>query len=107
MTTKVRVLSTTALLFTAASLTMAERGQQPWGIHDMSRPQPRVVQPGTAGTDQQPGKPPWDAVVLFDGTGLSAWRAASGDAAKWRVEGGYVEVVKDSGDIHTAQPFGD
>ena len=102
-----RALSTTALLFTAASLAIATRGQQDWAIHDMNRPQPRVVQPGTGGTDQQPGTAPSDAVVLFDGTGLSRWRTDKGDPAQWKVEGGYVEVVKGTGDIHTAQPFGD
>src|SRR5262249_531035 len=39
-----------------------------WHVHDGDRPQPRIITPGTCSTPEAPGKPPSDAVVLFDGT---------------------------------------
>lgn len=78
-----------------------------WRVHDAARPRPRVVTPGTFSTADTPGKPPSDAVVLFDGTSLSAWRAEKGGPAKWKVENGYMEVVPGSGDIVTRAEFGD
>ena len=44
----------------------------PWAVHDPNRPQPKVVTPGTFSSPELPGKPPSDAVVLFDGRDLSA-----------------------------------
>ena len=38
-----------------------------WTIHDMSRPQPPVVTPGEVSIQSHPGRPPSDAIVLFDG----------------------------------------
>ena len=35
------------------------------------------------------------------------WRSAKGDAAGWKVQDGYMEVVPRSGDIHTREEFGD
>jgi hypothetical protein len=73
-----------------------------WGIHDLNRPMAPVVDPGGA------GKPPSDAIVLFDGKDLSQWVSDKGDApAPWKVENGYMEVVKGTGGIHTKQGFGD
>src|SRR5262249_20686102 len=65
-----------------------------WPIHDRDRPAPRVVTPGTFSTAQEPGKPPSDAIVLFDGKDLSKWRSdkANGPAG-WKVENGYFEVA--------------
>ena len=74
-----------------------------WRVHDISRPQPRVVTPGAA-----VGDPPSDAVVLFDGTDLAQWQATKdGGAAGWRVTGGHMEVVSGSGNIRTREAFGD
>jgi len=39
-----------------------------WDVHAKDRPQPPVVDPGHAGTQEKTGKPPSDAIVLFDGT---------------------------------------
>jgi len=72
---------------------------QPWRVHDGQRPQPRVVAPGEAGA------PPADAIVLFDGTDLSAW-TGNGDTASWKVEDGYAEV-NGTGGIRTRQEFRD
>lgn len=64
-------------------------------------PEPPVVEPG------RDGGPPGDAIILFDGTDLSAWRHEDGSAAKWRVGDGWFEVVPGTGAIQTRQAFGD
>jgi hypothetical protein len=80
-------------------------------VHDPLRPHPRVVTPGAL-----PGQPPSDAIILFDGTGLSKWTAAhlgtagytvSSDPAPWKPGRGYFEIVPGSGDIATKEKFGD
>jgi len=75
-------------------------------VHDKERPQPRVVDPGSASTQDSAGRPPSDAVVLFDGKDLSGWAGKEGDA-QWKVENGYMEVVPSSGSISTKQGLGD
>ena len=50
--------------------------------------------------------PPSDAIVLFDGTDLTEWVGEKNNNAQWKVENGYLEVVKDAGDIRTKQEFG-
>ena len=77
-----------------------------WHVHDGERPQPVIVTPGQPSTPEQVGTAPSDAVVLMDGKDLSKWRNAKGDAAGWKVENGYVEVVPKSGDIFTKDEFG-
>jgi len=73
-----------------------------------------------------PGEPPSDAIILFDGSGLSEWSGAPGyftdiagvpeyleklqeehDDASWTVEDGAMRVVPGSGNIMTKQEFGD
>lgn len=66
-------------------------------------PVPRVVTPGA-----EPGAPPSDAVVLFDGSNLDQWMSArDSSAARWIVSHGIVTVNKASGDIETRRRFGD
>jgi hypothetical protein len=65
---------------------------------------PPVVDPGPAGP---PVPAPSDAIVLFDGKGLSQWMTAKGEPAKWKVENGYMEVAKGTGEIRTRSRFGD
>lgn len=78
-----------------------------WRVHDCDRPQPRVVTPGTASTQEAPGSAPSDAVILFDGTDLSNWEKVGGGAPGWKVENACVEVVPKSGDIQTRAKLGD
>jgi hypothetical protein len=70
-----------------------------WHVHDPDRPPPRVVGTGALGS------PPSDAIVLFDGKDLSAWKCGDKPAA-WKVENGYAEV-NGSGNIETRSSFGD
>lgn len=78
-----------------------------WRVHDDARPRPPIITPGTSSTASVPGSAPSDAVVLFDGTSLAAWRMEDGAPAKWKVQDGYLEVAGGSGDIVTKQDFGD
>ncbi|HEX3534193.1 MAG TPA: DUF1080 domain-containing protein [Gemmatimonadaceae bacterium] len=64
--------------------------------------EPRIVTAGRTSAD-----PPSDAVVLFDGKNLASWRSSDGSPAKWQVIDGYMEVVAGTGDIHSAESFGD
>lgn len=78
-----------------------------WKIHDLERPQPRVVAPGTASTQDQPGRPPSDAIALFDGKDLSQWQMADGQPARWKLGTGYMETVGRTGPVLSKQAFGD
>jgi hypothetical protein len=80
----------------------AKKNRHPWKVHDMNRPLPKVITPA-----EQPGQPPSDAVILFDGNDLSNWVSEKdGSNAGWKVENGYMEVVKKTGGIRTKQAFG-
>jgi len=94
------------LLFAMPELVPAQPNPH-WGIHDMNRPKPAVVNPGTASTQERPGEPPSDAIVLFNGTGLSQWCTMTGEKPKWKTEGNYLETVAGKGPIRTWQAFGD
>ncbi len=85
----------------AAGALVASAQQKTWEIHDLNRPIAPVIDPGGA------GKPPSDAIVLFDGKNLSKWVSDKTGPAAWKVENGYMEVVKGTGGIHTTQGFGD
>jgi len=79
-----------------------------WEQHDRNRPLPTVIDPGTASTQDRAGRPPSDAVVLFDGKDLYKWQnAKTGDPAPWKVGNGYFEVAKGTGNIRTRDGFGD
>jgi hypothetical protein len=74
----------------------------PWRVHDKKRPQPPMIDPGTSGLGAQPGTPPSDAVILFNGKDLSQWDG--GDEKG--IEEGCINIRK-TGELHTKQPFGD
>jgi hypothetical protein len=53
-----------------------------------------------------PGPPPADAIVLFDGKDLSKWQGANRGEAKWKLVDGAMEV-NGTGSIMTREEFGD
>jgi hypothetical protein len=59
-----------------------------WHVHDGDRPIPTVVTPGSFSTQDEPGKPPSDAVVLFDGKDLAKWHVGRDQPAGWKIEDG-------------------
>lgn len=66
-------------------------------------PVPVKVKPGVA-----QGAAPSDAVVLFDGKSLEAWKNANtGGAAGWTIDNGEMVVGPGTGDIQTKDVFGD
>jgi hypothetical protein len=78
-----------------------------WKTHDMKRPNPPIVTPGTESTQDKPGKAPSDAIVLFDGKDASQWCSMDGGPIKWKLGDGYLETVGGVGQIRTYQNFGD
>jgi hypothetical protein len=88
------------VILALAGRPLASEAQQ-WAIHDMDRPPPPVVDPGSA------DRPPSDAIVLIGGKDLSQWRMQGGEPAAWKVEPGYVEMVPGAGDLVTTRTFGD
>jgi hypothetical protein len=85
------------IAFTAAGALAQEPGPFP-----PPKMEPPIVTPGKTSAD-----PPSDAIVLFNGRDLSHWRGKDGSAAAWTVRDGYVEVAPGTGDITTADKFGD
>ncbi len=66
----------------------------PYVVHDPARPQPPAVTTGGAISV----KPPSDAIVLFDGTSLDAWKPG------WVIKDG--SMVATGKDIESKQSFG-
>ncbi len=91
-----------ALLLAAAAAALSLLILSAPASHGAAKPAPalRAVDPGP------PGGPPSDAVVLFDGRDLSAWRARKGGDARWKIEDGDL-VATSTGDIITRERFGD
>jgi hypothetical protein len=78
-----------------------------WLDHDRLRPQPPVVTPAVPSTQEQVGKAPSDAVVLFDGKDISQWASMDGSPTRWIVKDGYMACVPGSGYARTLRNFGD
>ena len=75
-----------------------------WRVHDADRPAPVAVAPAAA-----PGGPPADAIVLFDGRSLDAWKP---DRIAWPIENGVLIIpsrAKSGGEnnLVSKQSFGD
>src|SRR5260370_9250333 len=104
---RISLVTVGALLMAGAPTVCNAQVDTKWKIHDPDRPLPPVIEPGTASTQDAPGRPPSDAVVLFDGKDLSKWAHKDGSAAKWKVENGYLETVPKTGYIYTWWAFGD
>lgn len=93
-----RLLSSSLLCLTVLALTTASGLAAPEGETSPPKVEPRVV---------DPGPPPADAIVLFDGKDLSQWKTdRNGGPVKWDIQDG-VAVVNRTGGISTKQEFGD
>src|SRR5215510_15861298 len=88
-----------AMTLHLALLLMVQASTQ-WPQHSMDRPRPVWVDPGP---ERPSAPPPKDAIVLFDGSTLSQWRAQDSTAAKWIVRDGYVEVKPGTGMLVSAR----
>jgi hypothetical protein len=76
----------------------------------MNRPQPMRVEPGTFSSQEQPGTPPSDAVILFGGKPeeIKKWISdKNGEPTKWVVQDGVLQCVPGSGYIRTKEEFAD
>lgn len=88
-------------LATAVLMPAGAAGQARPEDTEVWEPVPPIVTPGADLA------PPSDAIVLFDGTDLSAWERAGGGEAGWRVGDGAMTVAAGSGGIRTRRGFGD
>jgi hypothetical protein len=92
------------LLFTLTTAANAQSSVvNQWPPHAKDRPRPPVMTPTSLVTTP----PPADAVVLLDGTSLSAWTGDNGRPVRWRIVDGAMEVVAGTGGIQTREGFGD
>ena len=99
------MLSVTGLLaFLIAGEARNMSNRDRWYQHDIRRPKAPVVAPVDSAA---PTPAPKDAVVLFDGSNLDAWKSADGGAARWKVTDGFMEVAPGTGEIQTKGKFGD
>ena len=78
-----------AVAATAVSASLSLRGAD--------ETEPRVI---------NPGPPPSDAIVLFDGKDHSAWRSGKGGPVQWNLVDGAMQV-NGTGGIFTKEEFGD
>src|SRR6266436_3046703 len=75
---RILMLTIGAVLMASAPAVCNAQVDTKWKIHDPDRPLPPVIEPGTASTLDAPGRPPSDAVALFDGKDLSKWAHKDG-----------------------------
>lgn len=93
-------MKTVTLLATLSIFVYASVQRGDPSLTEIWEPEPPVVTPGDGAA------PPSDAIVLFDGSDLSAWEGDDGDAA-WEVADGAFTVAPGSGNVRTRQGFGD
>ena len=90
------------LLAVALGSGITSYAEKSYTVHDKTRPNPLVITPA-----EQFGQPPSDAIILFGGKDTSQWQSEKdGGPVKWKIENGYMEVVKKTGYIRTVNEFG-
>ncbi len=105
--TCVAVALTLTLAIHSNVLALPQGGQHEWGPNDRSRPEPPIITSGTASTQEHAGKPPSDAIMLYNGKDLSNWESVKGGAAEWTPDGAIFIVKPGTGDIRTKAAYGD
>jgi hypothetical protein len=83
--------------FSLLSITGKTFAAEPEGEIPAPKEEPRII---------EPGPPPSDAIILFDGKDLSQWKGDNNSPAKWEVKDGAV-TINGTGSISTRQEFGD
>jgi len=102
-----KLTSSSAFVFIVAASVALAAPDPNWLGHDRDRPMANVITSGTFSSQEQPGVPPSDATVLFDGKDISQWVAMDGSPTKWIAHDGALECVPGSGYARTLQSFGD
>ncbi|MDR1491281.1 MAG: DUF1080 domain-containing protein [Planctomycetaceae bacterium] len=74
-----------------------------WRVHDPSRPQPKIISPGTGDIGVAP---PQDAIALFDGTNFDAWQRSDRKPIDGKIENGAFNI-RQTGQLQTKREFGD
>lgn len=103
-----KIILSTALLSLAVLALAQEKKEYPKpermrpAMTEFWTPQPKIVTPGDINTNSAPS----DAIVLFDGRDLSAWKNSKGGEADWVVHDGVFTVDKTKGNIETKESFG-
>ena len=91
-----------ALIAALLTVFAAKTAAQTPILGDPSGPVPQKV------TGIVDGKPPSDAVILFDGINMDSWEhVRSGESSKWIVEDGVLTVANGTGTLVSKQSFGD
>ena len=95
-----KVLLATFILFSTINL-LAQNDPKTTEVWE---PVPKVITPG-----KTPQDPPSDAIILFNGKNLEAWRSVKDTTqpAGWEVADGIITVNKKAGNIETKQRFMD
>jgi hypothetical protein len=109
----VRPLFLAAIVFALATADLAAQERLGTAVQDglANLPAPELTEDWTPVRKVAPGAvagaPPADAVILFDGSGLSAWKSVTGGPAPWKLEGGDLVLAPRTGDIQSVETFGD
>ena len=101
-----KLIFASTLAMVAASASAGLYGDTPdathaWAVHDRNRPNPvKIV--------AEPGLPPSDAIILFDGTEktFANWCSMKMEPTKWKLVNGTLESVKGAGYIRTKAEYG-
>ena len=91
-----------ALITALLTILAAKTAAQAPILGDPSGPLPQKV------TGVIDGKPPSDAVILFDGLNMDSWEhVRSGESSQWIVENGVLTVANGTGTLVSKQSFDD
>lgn len=103
-----RLTKDLCLIFCAAIITTFVNANESPELEPWQQAQKTEVWEPVPPVVQAPaGKPPSDAIVLFDQGSLAQWELVKGGKAKWIVDGDSFTVKSGAGDIRTRQSFCD